>query len=1331
MIFNLKLKKIFILFLFLFSVFFISKLSFSYDDKTTHPGLTDEIIDFYNLNFSNEQLTNEEKEWIVQGSVDEDIPPRWINHFYDPIYKVGWSGENTGIWPTLMIQYFSGVALSNQDPVSSLNWIHNQVLQSQYGQYKGNRTWERAIYEAVNGNKKEAYYTLGFILHLIEDASVPDHTRNDTHAHELSFLTGDYGSPYEEYSKQYTRETLNIAKEFKQKNEQPIFKSSIDDYLISLAEYSNKFFFSKDTINDSKYEFPKIVRNDENFGYGKDENNIEFPLTLLKKKWNENIKDYELVYTLDQNTLTYKPILDAYFSHLSMQAVLSGVGIINLFKIEVAKSEKDKLGNLPKESATIWSFIGRYYQVKNFITQSFNFISNQVNNFTDSLSANLSFFLVNTNNQIQNNIENLATISSLVLQGDLYKNFNSSINQLAKIKEAIVSPINNIIVPVEQTQIYSNQLLANLQTKINDLQNQLNQLAINNSADNNQGNNNALVVLQEATPTISQKISYNNPALLILAGPDILNTPTPILSPIGNPNTLQENWMESLTSSPSSLSEVLEEQLTSTPTPTPTFTPIPTPTPTLTPTPGTQPLDIVINEISWMGTKANSADEWIELYNNTDSDIDLTDWVLSAPDGSPKIEFSDAYKKKVKENKDKTPIIKSKSYFLLERTDDSPTSKTGDWFFTGALNNADYGQTDEQRKQKEGLILKNGEIIIDKISLWYAGDNNSKLSMERISVNRNSDDPDNWKNNDEKTKNGKDAKGNDIFGTPKEKNSPLNILNNSYDRDVNFYPETIYNIKQFILSPGRTLTIHPGVIIKFIYLSQGFDNFVIKGTLIANGVSDKKIYFTSAQDDSLEAGGDTNGDGNATSPVTGDWRRIWFSDSQNSIIENTEIRYGGRYEQNCCSSFINTPIYLENSSLTIENSIIKDSFYSGILLKKQSNLIMNNTRIINATQLQTPYTYQFVGGYGVYMEGYVDNSAKIYSSYFENLKIGIYAQSYGILEIKNNQFKNSGNPIEAPIYGQNSQFSHSGNIDLGGNGAIKIQSSFIPNGADLILNKDTFPYLIFTLTIPQETVLNILPGVIIKFDNAIGYQGGIIKVEGILKAIGASDEKIYFTAVTDDEIGGDTNLDGSQTAPYPGFWHGLYFTKTGGSEIKYVSFKYGGASQSTSGGFIYRYGSLTIGYLFDIENNFLPVFADNISIEKNGDYAGIIVYHNAKFNISNSVIKDIPQICNGFGSCYGSGILISSGGNQAEFKADNVILENVGTAINFSGGSLSTIINSSFLNNYIGIFYGSGTNSISNSLFKNNIIGIQYYHNAAPEKENLFFEGNQEDEKNL
>ncbi|KKS56521.1 MAG: hypothetical protein UV22_C0029G0005, partial [Parcubacteria group bacterium GW2011_GWA2_42_35] len=82
----------------LFYSLIVFKFVSGYGDTTTHPGLTDEIVDFYNLSFDN-KLTSEEKEWLIRGSVDEDTPPRWINHFYDPIYQQGWTGQYTGWLP--------------------------------------------------------------------------------------------------------------------------------------------------------------------------------------------------------------------------------------------------------------------------------------------------------------------------------------------------------------------------------------------------------------------------------------------------------------------------------------------------------------------------------------------------------------------------------------------------------------------------------------------------------------------------------------------------------------------------------------------------------------------------------------------------------------------------------------------------------------------------------------------------------------------------------------------------------------------------------------------------------------------------------------------------------------------------------------------------------------------------------------------------------------------------------------------------------------------------------------------------------------------------------
>ena len=44
----------------------------AYDNKTTHPDLTKEIITFYELS-TGKKFAEEQKQWIIQGSIDEAL----------------------------------------------------------------------------------------------------------------------------------------------------------------------------------------------------------------------------------------------------------------------------------------------------------------------------------------------------------------------------------------------------------------------------------------------------------------------------------------------------------------------------------------------------------------------------------------------------------------------------------------------------------------------------------------------------------------------------------------------------------------------------------------------------------------------------------------------------------------------------------------------------------------------------------------------------------------------------------------------------------------------------------------------------------------------------------------------------------------------------------------------------------------------------------------------------------------------------------------------------------------------------------------------------------
>ena len=62
--------------------------------------------------------------------------------------------------------------------------------------------------------------------------------------------------------------------------------------------------------------------------------------------------------------------------------------------------------------------------------------------------------------------------------------------------------------------------------------------------------------------------------------------------------------------------------------------------------------DVVINEIAWAGSNDGAGDEWIELYNNSDHDINLRGWSID-DDGSSSYEIEEG-------------VIKAKHYFVIE-----------------------------------------------------------------------------------------------------------------------------------------------------------------------------------------------------------------------------------------------------------------------------------------------------------------------------------------------------------------------------------------------------------------------------------------------------------------------------------------------------------------------------------------------------------------------------------------------------------------------------------------------------------------------------------------
>lgn len=168
---------------------------------------------------------------------------------------------------------------------------------------------------------------------------------------------------------------------------------------------------------------------------------------------------------------------------------------------------------------------------------------------------------------------------------------------------------------------------------------------------------------------------------------------------------------------------------------------------------------VVISEVAWGGTAASPSDEWIELRNNSTQDVWLAGWTLAAIDGRPTIPL--------------TGTIAAGGYFLLERTaDDTVLDVPADLIYTWGLHNS--GET---------LVLTDTiGIAMDTANAnggaWPAGTDAAGsppyASMERIDPTAPDTDG-NWRTNDGLMRNGLDADGSPINGTPTGSQPPVEL----------------------------------------------------------------------------------------------------------------------------------------------------------------------------------------------------------------------------------------------------------------------------------------------------------------------------------------------------------------------------------------------------------------------------------------------------------------------------------------------------------------------------------------------------------------------------
>jgi len=303
------------------------------------------------------------------------------------------------------------------------------------------------------------------------------------------------------------------------------------------------------------------------------------------------------------------------------------------------------------------------------------------------------------------------------------------------------------------------------------------------------------------------------------------------------------------------------------------------------------------------------------------------------------------------------------------------------------------------------------------------------------------------------------------------------------------------------IGTGSTLTIVPDVVVKVL---NGWRAIDVNGGLRILGKPDSLVVYTSILDDSF--GGDSNVDGSATSPSSGNWNQIRFNSTSldaTSLVEYCLLRFA--------SSSNRGVIELQSASPTIRNCTFEINRY-GLWIQNASDPVVqgNLFRLTDTAPISKSVLSQPTFSGNVY-----DNNAyDVLGLIGENIAQDLTLEKWNLA------------------------------------GYTNITRALVNTIMDVNFGS--------TLTID--------PGVIIKM--GIVSQGPFQhswQVSGAIDANGSVSEPIVFTSIRDDDFGNplDSNNDGSLTVPGRRNWNYFKFKDVSDdalNQLDWCIFRYGGYS---------------------------------------------------------------------------------------------------------------------------------------------------------------------------